>query len=137
KRDPDRSRRARSFVERSRRGRMMMRALLALGLLSALMGCAVGHDYSRPDLGIEEALWDGRTATSTTIRVTNADPCKRWWTIFHDEELERVVGQAMSGNPDLLAAIARVRAARQVTRQAFAPLLPTVDAEADYAYQKQ
>lgn len=106
-------------------------------LCCASAGCAVGKDYVRPETGVKDALWTDMTATSTAIGVTSAEPWRAWWTIFHDDELEQLVAEAIRGNQDLRVAIARVATARQVAREAFAPLLPTLDAQGDYAYQKQ
>ena len=49
-----------------------------------------------------------------------------WWTAFHDPQLDRLVAQALKGNPSLAAALARVRAAQSQLSAARASTYPQV-----------
>jgi NodT family efflux transporter outer membrane factor (OMF) lipoprotein len=60
-----------------------------------------------------------------------------WWTGFHDPLLERIVEGALQENLDLKAALARTEQARAAAREAGARLLPSVDATAQGAAQRQ
>ena len=55
----------------------------------------------------------------------------RWWHGFGDQQLDRLIDQAMQHNQDLAAAAARLRAAQEQAVIAGAPRLPQVDAGFD------
>jgi multidrug efflux system outer membrane protein len=75
-------------------------------------------------------------ATTGAGRITTDTPVDRWWTVFHDPQLDRLIAEALAGNQDLRAAIAHVQAARALVREAFAPLLPSLSAFGAYNYVK-
>ncbi len=56
-----------------------------------------------------------------------------WWTSLGDPVLNQLIDQALSGNPRLDAAAARIRQARAALRQRRAEELPTVNGSALYA----
>ena len=58
-----------------------------------------------------------------------------WWTAFDDAGLTARVEEALSGNFDLAAAWARLRASRAVARRESAALLPSVDGTAGAGYE--
>ena len=97
-----------------------MRGLLALGALSVLLiSCAMGPDYSRPDI-----------ATSDSFRMAGEEkdlPSLAnvpWWELYHDEELQKLIRIALEENKDLKRAVATVDefAARVlVAKTDFAP----------------
>src|SRR4051812_44520097 len=99
------------------------RSLVALAVL--LSGCTLGPDYERPDTHAGKAM-PGVAPVTTSVAFTSDDPCPRWWELFHDRELDRLVDHALEANNDLRAAYARVLTARSVVRENFAPLLPSV-----------
>jgi NodT family efflux transporter outer membrane factor (OMF) lipoprotein len=112
----------------------------ALAVLAAFTaGCAVGPDYERPDFERPAVMPAIAAVTSeeTGFHMTDKEPWERWWEVFHDPQLERLVGEARGNNQDLRAAVARVHAARAVMHETFAPLLPTIGATGQYTYQKQ
>lgn len=112
--------------------------MLALAAASLAAACTVGPDHVRPntprplDLTSPAAVESG-----AAIRLTAAPVVDRWWETFRDPELDRLIARARAGNPGLLAALARVQAARAVGRQARAPLLPTLSATHAYSYAQQ
>jgi multidrug efflux system outer membrane protein len=53
----------------------------------------------------------------------------RWWLIYQDGELDKLVDEAIARNTDLLIAAARVDEARALVADARGAQLPTVDAE--------
>ena len=97
-----------------------MRGLLALAALSVLLiSCAMGQDYSRPDI-----------ATSDSFRMAGEEkdlPSLAnvpWWELYHDEELQKLIRIALEENKDLKRAVAVVDefAARLlVAKTDFAP----------------
>ncbi len=54
----------------------------------------------------------------------------RWWRIYQDKDLEKLVEEALLGNADLLVAAARVDEARALLGEARAVQSPQVDARA-------
>jgi len=61
------------------------------------------------------------------------DSLKTWWKLFHDEKLDWLIDQTLSGSPDIKQAAAHIDEARGMQKTAFAELFPTVSANADYA----
>lgn len=90
-------------------------------LSAALAGCSVGPDYARPQADLPEA-WKALPASGKPV------PAERWWTIYGDATLEKLVEEALANNQDLALATARLDEARALARVADAQLVPAVDA---------
>lgn len=101
-------------------------------------GCAVGPDFERPPVVMNERIpeLDSTVSSGTTIKITEAPPWESWWQVFRDPQLDQLVEDARASNYDIRAAVARVHAARAVVRENFAPLLPQIGATGQYVYQK-
>ncbi|TFW35771.1 efflux transporter outer membrane subunit [Massilia horti] len=94
-----------------------MKALAAtLGsmVLAAIAGCAAGPDYQRP------AAPRGARYTAEPLAAPpgqrfapGQDLPARWWTLFGSNALNQLVEAALHANPDLQAAEAALRAARE------------------------
>ncbi len=102
----------------------------------ATSGCMVGPDYARPTVGQPANLDVALATSSTSVLLTTDAPWERWWEVFHDAQLEQLVIEARKNNEDYHAAIARVHVARALASEAFAPLLPSIGADANYSYEK-
>jgi NodT family efflux transporter outer membrane factor (OMF) lipoprotein len=61
---------------------------------------------------------------------------EQWWVEFGDDQLDRLVAQASSGNPSLAAALARVRAAQSQFASARSALYPQVTLDANETWQR-
>lgn len=102
----------------------MRRKLLIVPALAALLaGCAVGPDYQRPAVDLP-AEWQGVPAQAVAAKS------ERWWALYADPVLDRLIEEALAGNQDLALAAARVDEARAVLRIADAQFVPAVDATA-------
>jgi len=99
-------------------------SLLALTVAAALAGCAVTPS------GLSGPTTIPALAESTTASVKSDLSIERWWTLFGDAALERLVEEALAHNADLESAAARVREARAVLDQARGAQLPTLDGQA-------
>ena len=97
--------------------------LLALGLA----GCINQPKYDRPEIELP-AEWK-----QTAPRFAEDG---RWWRIYQDAELEKVVDEALKGNADLLIAAARVDEARALLGEANSFFWPGVDAQAGVSRQQ-
>jgi NodT family efflux transporter outer membrane factor (OMF) lipoprotein len=107
-------------------------ALIALAVCAA--GCAAGPDYQRP-----AAPAVGRyTAEPLAVTgvVEGGDVPAQWWTLFGSEALDRLVAAALQANPNLQAADAALRAARENAAAQRGALLPGMDAHLAPARQK-
>jgi NodT family efflux transporter outer membrane factor (OMF) lipoprotein len=113
-----------------------LRTITKMGLGSLLLGtalvaCTVGLDYIPPKT---ELVPFHNAADSSTA---GAPPLDRWWTGFDDPMLVFVVQRALVQNPDLDAALARVRQARAAASGEGAKLLPTAHLGASVTYAHQ
>jgi len=93
-------------------------SLLALSLTA----CAVGPDYHAPPSTLP-AHFQNQPASSQP-------QLQRWWTVFDDAGLNRLVEQALQSSPDLAQAEARVRQARASLGQVDSALWPQLNASA-------
>ncbi|MDG5974767.1 RND efflux system outer membrane lipoprotein NodT [Hydrogenophaga taeniospiralis CCUG 15921] len=107
----------------------------ALLVASLSTGCAVGPDYTRPDMPLPERF-QGQTAADHRLAKASAD-LATWWTGFGDTQLTRFVTLALEQNLDLAQASARVTQSRAGLGAANAALLPSgqVTGQAARAYQ--
>ena len=109
-----------------------VRALLALALLS---GCTVGPDFNRPggppvDKYTKSPLQ--RTASAEVKGgaaqrfLKGLDIPGEWWRLFHSRSLNALVTRALAANPDLTAAHAALRQARENLYAGRGGFYPTV-----------
>ncbi|MCX7099454.1 MAG: efflux transporter outer membrane subunit [Methylococcales bacterium] len=103
--------------------------ILALILLT-LSGCLVGPDYKQPASHLP-VNWSVKSPAQT-IAIKNRQ-FERWWTIFNDPTLTRLMARVQAGNLDLRQAQARLREARARRGLAKAGLFPTLNARASGA----
>lgn len=104
--------------------RLRISRLAALALPLVLAACAVGPDYTPPEVALSPR-WsnDGpRTARPDRLAVLG-----EWWKGFGDPLLDRLIEEAVAGNLDVASAKAKVREARATRREAIGGLLPQVD----------
>jgi len=102
---------------------MRSRVLLAGILLPLLLsGCFVSRvDPEKPELPLPAAL-PAQADTSAQL----PDP---WWTIFHDDTLDKLVEEALAHNADVAVAAGRVAEARAGLKITNADRLPHVEVE--------
>ena len=92
-----------------------------LVLALALAGCAaVGPDYRRPAVAVPTAFPGEAAAAAAAVQP-------RWWTLYRDPLLTRLVDDALVRNADVRLAAARVDEAEAVLAQARAAIFPQVD----------
>lgn len=97
--------------------------IISAATAALIAGCAVGPDYQRPEVDLPTS-WEGVPAKG--VAATG----DRWWSIYGDPALDRLVEEALARNQDLALATARVDEARALLRVANAGYLPAVDAAA-------
>jgi multidrug efflux system outer membrane protein len=104
-----------------------MRSAVTFALAAALAACSFAPKYERPPAELPQA-WrtpDGAPA-----------PADRWWGLFGDPVLDRLVDEALASNQDLAIAVARVDEARALARVAQSQLYPSVVGGASVTRQR-
>ncbi len=119
-------------------GRNICVTAIAGAAAFALGGCAVGPDFHRPPAPDVAGYTRGPLAAQTASATTHGGEPQRfvraldipgqWWTLFRSEPLNRLIGQALRGNPDLDAAQAALRQANEQVLARAGGLLPSVGA---------
>jgi outer membrane protein, multidrug efflux system len=99
-------------------------AFFSIFVFLALAGCAAGPGFQPPAAELP-ATWSGAPAGG------KAAPAERWWTLYGDAALDRLIDEALGHNQDLALAAARVDEARALERVAGSDRFPVVDATAE------
>jgi multidrug efflux system outer membrane protein len=96
-----------------------MRSIILVALSMLLLSCAMGPDYSRPDIPTADAfrMAEGQKDLPSLANVP-------WWELYQDEELQRLIRIALEENKDLKRAVASIdeyQARLFTARMDFAP----------------
>ena len=110
------------------------RLVVPLCGLVVAMGCATPPAYVKPQSDLPTA-WQSELPWRTAI-PSDLQPKGRWWSVFADEQLNRLEEQALSGNQTLAAASARLAQARAGVGVSSASLFPQVTLGGRVARQK-
>jgi NodT family efflux transporter outer membrane factor (OMF) lipoprotein len=107
-------------------------------LAGALAACAAGPNFKRPappgDQGYGSAPIRGQTAATKGLGggaqrfVVGMDIPAEWWTLFRSPPLTRLVEQSLRANPDVAAARAALRQARELDASQRGTFFPQVQA---------
>jgi len=108
------------FRTLSLRWRTIVRLAATLTSL-ALASCSMTPPYERPSSELP-GKW------IETLQQESMTPGERWWTLYRDPVLDRLVEEALAMNRDLAVAAARVEEARALLRITDAERSPTIDA---------
>jgi NodT family efflux transporter outer membrane factor (OMF) lipoprotein len=110
---------------------------LAPMLAGLVAGCAVGPDYKSPAAPTVEGytsealpadLSADKTATNPTQHLSpGAELPGAWWELFHSKPLNDLITRALANNPDLAAAQAALRQARENVYAQEGNYFPTLD----------
>lgn len=97
-----------------------------------LSGCTVGPDYKGPPATVPA---QGHSfVRAGDVQAVPRPVENRWWTALHDPQLDRLEEAALAANPDLQAAVARLRESRAQLHAQQADLLPTTSTSAVYLH---
>jgi outer membrane protein, multidrug efflux system len=107
------------------------RALGVAALIGAMSACQLGPAYHAPQTRPPEH-W----ATEVPSALASWPP-PEWWKAFNVPELDELMERARRDNPDIAAAVYRVRQADAQAEIAGAPLLPSLQATATAGPQRQ
>jgi multidrug efflux system outer membrane protein len=101
-----------------RTARKVVSIVVGAGLLS---GCAIGPDYTRPEVASPETFRGQAVAEAASF----ADA--RWWEVFEDPVLRDLIERALRQNYDVAIAAARVQEARANLGVARSEVFPSLD----------
>ena len=99
---------------------------------AALSACAVGPNYQRPVTPVPPQF-----ANIGQPGFNGGDVEAKFWTLFKDPRLDRLVDDALTANKDLQRARANLRASRAARRLAGFDLFPTVTAAGSYTHTRE
>ncbi len=97
-----------------------------------LAGCAMGPDYERPELDLPED-WPEHVLLS----AEEQQAWQHWWTRYQDPQLDALVERALADNLDIRLQVQRIQESRARLGLADANRLPTLDAQAEAARERQ
>jgi outer membrane protein, multidrug efflux system len=103
---------------------MKHRAIAVLAAMGLLTGCTLGPKYQRPAVSVPQSFL-APEALPTAEAASLAD--LKWWQVFRDEDLQRLIRTALDHNYDLREAVGRVEAAQAnlgITRSDQFPQAP-------------
>jgi NodT family efflux transporter outer membrane factor (OMF) lipoprotein len=113
----------------------MMRRSLAACLAGLLGACTMGPNFAAPEGpktqaylpdGPDSFVSGGIDGGEAQRIVRGLDIPGQWWAVFQSPELNGLIEQALRANPDIRAAAAALRVARENARAQRATLFPTV-----------
>lgn len=117
----------------------MHKGTIWLALL--LNACASAAAYRQPQVEIPAAFRERLDSLApppppTTVPVVAGDTVGEYWRALGDTTLDRLLGQALSGNLDVEVARARIRGARAARLETALDFVPTVTAAGGYTRQR-
>ena len=98
-----------------------MRSLVLAVFSMFLFACAMGPDYSRPDISTSNSF---RMAEEPKDLPSMAN--MPWWELYQDEELQRLIRIALEENKDLKQAVASIDEFQARLYSARMDLLPNL-----------
>jgi multidrug efflux system outer membrane protein len=111
------------FVHRSAG---VVSTIAVCSLVVFLTGCTVGPNYKRPNTDTPTAF-RGLTPNEAATPSTQSLGDQKWWEVFQDEELQKLIRTALQQNYDTRIAATHVLEAREQVVQARANQLPTLN----------
>ena len=109
---------------------------VAVALAALFSGCVnLGPNYQKPEPGfsVPERFQHQPDAAIKAPRITE----DRWWTVFGDPEIDRIVEEALANNLDIRTAAARIVELRAQFIRSRADRLPSVGLESAKVRQRE
>lgn len=106
---------------------------IALIVTLLLSGCTMAPRYERPKDVVPDMYRDmTSTDTGNAAQTDSSFGDMKWWRVFNDEELQKLIRQGIENNYDIRIAAQRVIEARAQATAAQAGLFPSIAANAQY-----
>jgi multidrug efflux system outer membrane protein len=110
--------------------------LITLFLVVLLtVGCAVGPNYKRPNVNAPDA-YRGVMPQEAAQPAAESLGDQKWWEVFQDEELQKLIGAALQQNYDVQIAAARILQAQAQLGITRADQFPSIAAGASAIDQR-
>ncbi|MBC7945585.1 MAG: efflux transporter outer membrane subunit [Burkholderiales bacterium] len=110
----------------------MRKHLVLAALILIQVGCTFGPKHMRPDAASPAIYRGSMETTATSESLGDA----KWWTVFQDEELQKLVRSALTENLDLKIAAARIEQAQAQLGITRADQFPTIGANGGASRQR-
>jgi multidrug efflux system outer membrane protein len=110
-----------------------MRTLAALTVLTALAGCVEGPNYRRPPVPVPA---DFRNQVPDQPATTTSLGDEKWWTVFHDPELQTLIRTALQQNYDVRIAAANILQAQEQLIITRSNQFPSVSGQASFTTER-
>jgi len=101
----------------------LLSTVVGVVLMAGVTACTVGPDFRRPDTPLDAGYTPEKLSSETSSsnvlggdaqRFVEADDIPgQWWTLFHSDSLNTLINEALNANPNLAAAQAALRQARE------------------------
>ncbi len=108
-----------------------MRTLALLGISGLLLSCAVGPNYSRPNISIADSF---RMVEIGTDLASLAN--MPWWELYQDEALQKLIRIALEENKDLERVVATVEEFAARLFIARTDFIPQMTATANFPFAR-
>ncbi|MCQ4189629.1 efflux transporter outer membrane subunit [Methylocystis sp. NLS-7] len=109
--------------------------MLGLLLAASLSGCAVGPDFAAPDAPLGAGYAVGKPANITQSAAIAGGGAQRlvpgrdipgeWWRLFRSKQISALVAEAVRNHPNIAAAEAALRQARETTEADVGSFFPS------------
>src|SRR4051812_48695141 len=107
-----------------------IRRNLAIGVACALTACSTLPRYTNPSVDVPDH-YAGTAAPGWAVAApADAQPRGPWWTLFNDDELNRLEARVDVSNQTVAKAVAQLQAARAMVDYQRAGYAPTITAGA-------
>lgn len=112
---------------------------LVAGFALSLAGCAVGPNFAQPPAPDVSGYTAGRLVSTGSADVSGgtaqrfasgADVSGVWWRTLRSKQIDALVREAIDNHPDLAAAQAALRQAREVAAADTSALFPSITGDA-------
>jgi NodT family efflux transporter outer membrane factor (OMF) lipoprotein len=111
---------------------------MAVAAAIVTTGCMVGPDFHAPDAPVSTRFTEAALPTHTASAAVPGGSAQHlnegrdipgeWWALFHSPQITMLVTRALQANPDIAAAQATLRQARENVRAEQGALFPQVSA---------
>jgi NodT family efflux transporter outer membrane factor (OMF) lipoprotein len=117
---------------------MIRGGIAVAAVIACLSACAVGPNFKRPPAPTAAGYGSASARVSAPAAAPGGDFQRlaadmdipsQWWTLFQSPKLDTLVEQALKGNPNVGAAQAALRQARELYSAQRTSFFPTVQAD--------
>jgi multidrug efflux system outer membrane protein len=110
-----------------------MRAFAVFAAVLALAGCTVGPNYRRPAVPVPV---DYRNQVPDQPATASSLGDEKWWTVFHDPELQTLIRAALEKNYDVRIAASTILQAREQLTITRSNQFPSVSAQPSFTTER-